>query len=167
MACRLRPRRLQGRQRYRPLRAANRRRRWPKEAADTIRLEKSLLMLDKGVVEGRTTFCNLLKYIRMTASSNFGNALSVRVASAFLPFLPMLPLQLLVQNLLYDIGQTGNPFDAVDAEVLWLPQSPLAGHFKLQALPAAYHAWLVAILMGYCTIATMMKRAYIRLYGWQ
>jgi Mg2+-importing ATPase len=92
-----------------------------KEAADIILLEKSLLVLDDGVVEGRTTFCNMLKYIRMTASSNFGNVLSVLVASAFLPFLPMLPLQLLLQNLLYDIGQTGIPFDNVDAELVTRP----------------------------------------------
>jgi Mg2+-importing ATPase len=98
-----------------------------KEAADIILLEKSLLVLDEGVIEGRRTFANLLKYIRMTASSNFGNVLSVLVASAFLPFLPMRPLQLLVQNLLYDIGQTGIPFDHVDAALLarplkWRPQ---------------------------------------------
>ncbi len=92
-----------------------------KEAADIILLEKSLLVLDDGVVEGRSTFCNMLKYIRMTASSNFGNVFSVLVASAFLPFLPMLPLQLLVQNLLYDISQTGIPFDNVDAELVARP----------------------------------------------
>lgn len=92
-----------------------------KEAADIILLEKSLLVLDDGVVEGRTTFSNMLKYIRMTASSNFGNVLSVLVASAFLPFLPMLPLQLLVQNLLYDIAQTGIPFDNVDPELVTKP----------------------------------------------
>ena len=92
-----------------------------KEAADIILLEKSLMVLDDGVVEGRTTFCNMLKYIRMTASSNFGNVLSVLVASAFLPFLPMLPLQLLVQNLLYDIAQTGIPFDNVDVELVAKP----------------------------------------------
>ena len=233
-----------------------------KEAADIILLEKSLRVLIEGVVEGRTTFCNMLKYIRMTASSNFGNVLSVLVASAFLPFLPMLPLQLLVQNLLYDIGQTGIPFDNVDAELvkkplawnpadigrfmlffgpisslfdiitfgvmwwvfdansparqtlfqsgwfvvglltqtlvvhmvrtpklpfvqsraaaplmvmtlaimavgLWLPLGPLAGYFKLQALPAAYYGWLLAILLGYCTLTTLMKRVYIRRYGWQ
>ncbi|MEY8876733.1 MAG: magnesium-translocating P-type ATPase, partial [Leptothrix sp. (in: b-proteobacteria)] len=233
-----------------------------KEAADIILLEKSLLVLIEGVVEGRTTFCNMLKYIRMTASSNFGNVLSVLVASAFLPFLPMLPLQLLVQNLLYDIGQTGIPFDNVDAELvakplqwhpadigrfmlffgpisslfdiitfsvmwwvfdastvarqtlfqsgwfvvglltqtlvvhmvrtpklpfvqsraaaplmamtlaimavgLWLPLGPLAGYFRLQALPAAYYGWLVAILLGYCVLTTLMKRLYIRRHGWQ
>jgi Mg2+-importing ATPase len=188
--------------------------------------------------------------------------LSVLVASAFLPFLPMLPLQLLVQNLLYDIGQTGIPFDNVDPELvskplqwnpadigrfmlffgpisslfdiitfavmwwvfdantvarqtlfqsgwfvvglltqtlvvhmvrtpklpfvqshaaaplmgmtlliiaigLWLPLSPLAGYFKLQALPAGYNAWLVGILLGYCTLTTLMKRLYIRRFGWQ
>jgi P-type Mg2+ transporter len=233
-----------------------------KEAADIILLEKSLLVLDAGVVEGRTTFCNMLKYIRMTASSNFGNVFSVLVASAFLPFLPMLPLQLLVLNLLYDVGQTGIPFDNVDADLvtqplkwnptdigrfmlffgpisslfdiitfavmwwvfaahsaaqqglfqsawfveslltqtlvvhmlrtpklpfvqshaavpllvmtlfimaigLWLPLSPLADYFKLQALPAAYYGWLVAILLGYCTLTTLMKRLYIRRFGWQ
>ena len=92
-----------------------------REAADIILLERSLLVLDEGVVEGRITFCNMLKYIRMTASSNFGNVLSVLVASAFLPFLPMLPLQLLVQNLLYDIGQTGIPFDRVDPGLVARP----------------------------------------------
>ena len=92
-----------------------------KEAADIILLEKSLMVLDDGVIEGRTTFCNMLKYIRMTASSNFGNVFSVLVASAFLPFLPMLPLQLLMQNLLYDIAQTGIPFDSVDAELVQKP----------------------------------------------
>jgi P-type Mg2+ transporter len=233
-----------------------------KEAADIILLEKSLLVLDAGVIEGRTTFCNMLKYIRMTASSNFGNVLSVLVASAFLPFLPMLPLQLLLQNLLYDVGQTGIPFDNVDAELvakplkwnpsdigrfmlffgpisslfdlitfavlwwvfdansvlhqslfqsgwfvvglltqtlvvhllrtpkipfmqsrpslplmamtmaivfigLWLPVSPLASYFGLQALPPAYYPWLVAILVGYSLVTSFMKRFYIRHFGWQ
>ncbi len=232
-----------------------------KEAADIILLEKSLMVLDQGVVEGRTTFCNMLKYIRMTASSNFGNVLSVLVASAFLPFLPMLPLQLLVQNLLYDIAQTGIPFDNVDAElvskplkwnprdigrfmiffgpissifdiatfgVMWwafsantvaeqrlfqsgwfvvglltqtlvvhmirtpklpfiesraaaplmamtlaimafglfLPSGPLAEYFKLVPLPGAYFAWLAAILLGYSALTTVMKRFYIRRFGW-
>jgi len=93
-----------------------------KEAADIILLEKSLMVLDAGVVEGRRTFVNMLKYIKMTASSNFGNVLSVLVASAFLPFLPMLPLQLLVQNLLYDLSQIAIPFDHVDEEQLARPQ---------------------------------------------
>ncbi len=93
-----------------------------KEAADIVLLEKSLAVLEQGVIEGRRTFVNMLKYIRMTASSNFGNVLSVLVASAFLPFLPMLPIHLLVQNLLYDLSQTAIPFDNVDDEALQSPQ---------------------------------------------
>ncbi|MGQ5525131.1 magnesium-translocating P-type ATPase [Chitinimonas sp. PSY-7] len=93
-----------------------------KEAADIILLEKSLLVLVEGVREGRRTFSNMLKYIKMTASSNFGNVLSVLVASAFIPFLPMLPMHLLVQNLLYDISQIAIPFDHVDEELLQKPQ---------------------------------------------
>ncbi len=93
-----------------------------KEAADIILLEKSLMVLERGVVEGRRTFVNMLKYIRLTASSNFGNVFSVLVASAFLPFLPMLPLHLLVQNLIYDISQIAVPFDRVDEDQLRCPQ---------------------------------------------
>jgi len=94
-----------------------------KEAADVILLEKSLMVLEQGVIEGRKTFANMLKYIKMTASSNFGNVFSVLIASVFLPFLPMLPLQLLVQNLLYDISQVAIPFDNVDEEFLSKPQT--------------------------------------------
>ncbi|GER12384.1 magnesium-translocating P-type ATPase [Variovorax boronicumulans] len=93
-----------------------------KESADIILLEKSLMVLEQGVVEGRRTFANMLKYIKITASSNFGNVFSVLVASAFLPFLPMLPLHLLVQNLLYDVSQIAIPFDNVDEEFLKTPQ---------------------------------------------
>ncbi|MEI6244262.1 MAG: magnesium-translocating P-type ATPase, partial [Acidobacteriota bacterium] len=93
-----------------------------KEAADIILLEKSLLVLEEGVLEGRRTFANMLKYIKMTASSNFGNVFSVLVASAFIPFLPMLPMHLLIQNLLYDISQVAVPFDNVDEELLRTPQ---------------------------------------------
>ena len=198
----------------------------------------------------------------MTASSNFGNVFSVLVASAFLPFLPMLPLHLLVQNLVYDISQTGIPFDHVDDELvrqplhwnpadigrfmlffgpissifdlvtfatlwwvfgadtpaeqglfqsgwfvvglltqtlvvhlirtprlpfvesraspavsamtagvvvlaLWLPMGPLAGAFKLQPLPLLFFAWLAAILAGYALLTSLMKRFYIRRFGWQ
>ena len=94
-----------------------------KESADIILLEKSLMVLEQGVIEGRRTFANMLKYIKLTASSNFGNVFSVLVASAFLPFLPMLPLHLLVQNLLYDVSQIAIPFDNVDPEFLRKPQS--------------------------------------------
>ena len=233
-----------------------------KEAADIILLEKSLMVLEEGVLEGRKTFSNMLKYIRMTASSNFGNVFSVLVASAFLPFLPMLPLQLLVQNLLYDISQIAIPFDNVDDELIeqplkwnpgdigrfmlffgplssvfdiatfvlmwfvfhadsvanqtlfqsgwfvvglltqtlivhmirtskipfiqsraaWpltfmtviimiigvsLPMSPLAGYFKLEALPLAYFPCLALILLGYVGLVQTVKHLYTKRYGWQ
>ena len=93
-----------------------------KESADIILLEKDLMVLRDGVIEGRRTFGNIVKYIKMTASSNFGNMFSVMVASAFLPFLPMMPIHLLVQNLLYDISQTTIPFDCMDAEYLQKPR---------------------------------------------
>ena len=93
-----------------------------KESADIILLEKSLMVLEEGVLEGRKIFGNIIKYIKMTASSNFGNVFSVLVASAFLPFLPMLPIQLLVLNLLYDISQTSIPFDDMDPDYLLVPR---------------------------------------------
>ena len=98
-----------------------------KEASDIILLEKSLLVLEKGVIEGRRTFGNIIKYIKMTASSNFGNVLSILAASAFLPFLPMLPVQLLVQNLLYDVSQISIPWDKMDKEFLEKPRKWDAG----------------------------------------
>ena len=93
-----------------------------KESADIILLEKDLMVLEDGVIEGRKTFGNITKYIKMTASSNFGNMFSVMAASAFLPFLPMLPIHLLIQNLLYDISQTTIPFDSMDADYLRKPR---------------------------------------------
>jgi Mg2+-importing ATPase len=233
-----------------------------KEAADIILLEKSLMVLEEGVIEGRKTFSNMLKYIRMTASSNFGNVFSVLIASAFLPFLPMLPLQLLMQNLLYDISQIAIPFDNVDDELvkkplnwnpgdigrfmvffgpissvfdittfalmwyvfhaqtegqqalfqsgwfvvglltqtlvvhlirtaripflqstaalsllvmtvlimavgIFLPMGPLAEYFRLQALPWRFFPLMILIVLGYCVLVTLMKRVYIRRYGWQ
>ena len=93
-----------------------------KENADIILLEKDLMVLEDGVLEGRKTFGNINKYIKMTASSNFGNMFSVMFASAFLPFLPMMPIHLLIQNLLYDISQTTIPFDRMDPEFLRKPR---------------------------------------------
>jgi P-type Mg2+ transporter len=93
-----------------------------KESADVILLEKSLLALDEGVLEGRKVFANIVKYVRMGASSNFGNMFSVLGASVFVPFLPMLPMQILANNLLYDIGQTAIPTDRVDPERIALPR---------------------------------------------
>ncbi|HEX5353063.1 MAG TPA: magnesium-translocating P-type ATPase [Rhodanobacteraceae bacterium] len=93
-----------------------------KESADIILLEKNLMVLEEGVLEGRITFGNIIKYIKMTASSNFGNVFSMLIASIFLPFLPMLPLQILVLNLLYDISQLSIPFDRMDEEYLRKPR---------------------------------------------
>lgn len=233
-----------------------------KEAADIILLEKSLMVLEEGVLEGRRTFANMLKYIKMTASSNFGNVFSVLVASAFIPFLPMLPMHLLVQNLLYDVSQIAIPFDNVDDEMLkkpqrwqpadvgrfmlffgpissifdiltfclmwyvfqantpehqtlfqsgwfvvglltqtlivhmirtpkipflqsraampllvmtgvimavgiFLPMGPLAGYFKLEALPPLYFVFLPMILLAYMGLTQAVKGFYIRKFGWQ
>lgn len=93
-----------------------------KESADMILLEKSLLVLDEGVVEGRKVFVNILKYVRMGASSNFGNMFSVLGASVFVPFLPMAPIQILANNMLYDISQTAIPTDDVDVEQIEKPR---------------------------------------------
>ena len=92
-----------------------------KESADMILLEKSLMVLEEGVIEGRKVFANILKYVRMGASSNFGNMFSVLGASIFVPFLPMAPIQILANNLLYDISQTAIPTDEVDPEQVEKP----------------------------------------------
>ena len=94
-----------------------------KETADIILLEKDLNVLEEGVINGRKTFTNLLKYIKMATSGNFGNMLSVIIASIFLPFLPMLPVHILIQNLLNDFAQIGMPFDNVDKEYLKNPKN--------------------------------------------
>lgn len=94
-----------------------------KETADIILLEKDLNVLEEGVINGRKTFTNLLKYIKMATSGNFGNMLSIIIASIFLPFLPMLPIHILIQNLLNDFAQIGMPFDNVDAEYIRKPKT--------------------------------------------
>ena len=93
-----------------------------KESADVILLEKDLLVLNEGVLEGRKVFANILKYIRMGASSNFGNMFSVLGASIFLPFVPMIPIQILTNNLLYDFSQVPIPADDVDPEQIAQPR---------------------------------------------
>lgn len=93
-----------------------------KAVADVILLDKDLAVLAAGVVEGRRTLGNTMKYVKITASSNFGNVLSVVVASVFLPFLPILPIQLMVQNLLYDTAQLALPWDRVDEDYLQAPR---------------------------------------------
>ena len=141
-----------------------------KEAADIILLEKSLLVLEEGVVEGRKTFVNMLKYIKMAASSNFGNVFSVLLASAFLPFLPMLPLQLLVQNLLYDISQIAIPFDNVDEELLRKPQrwNPgELGRFMLFFGPiSSIFDILTFALMWFVFLANAPERQTLFQSGW-
>ncbi|MCL2137219.1 MAG: magnesium-translocating P-type ATPase [Coriobacteriia bacterium] len=93
-----------------------------KETADIILLKKDLMVLEEGVLEGRRTFGNIVRYIKMAASGNFGNMFSVIVASVFLPFLPMLPVQILTQNLICDLSQMGMPFDRVDDDYLLQPR---------------------------------------------
>ena len=101
-----------------------------KESADLILLEKDLMVLEGGVTEGRKVFANILKYIRMGASSNFGNMFSVLGASAFLPFLPMVPIQVLTNNLLYDFSQVPIPTDNVDEEQVARPRPWRIGEIK-------------------------------------
>lgn len=101
-----------------------------KESADIILLEKSLMVLEDGIIEGRKVFANIIKYIRMGASSNFGNMFSVVGGSYFLPFLPMAPIQVLVNNLLYDASQVGIPSDHVDPEYLNTPRQWNIGNIQ-------------------------------------
>jgi Mg2+-importing ATPase len=101
-----------------------------KESADLILLEKDLMVLEGGVIEGRKVFANIIKYIRMGASSNFGNMFSVLGASAFLPFLPMAPIQILTNNMLYDFSQIPIPTDAVDDEQVARPRPWNIGEIK-------------------------------------
>ena len=123
-----------------------------KEAADIILLEKSLLILHEGVLEGRKVFCNISKYIRMGASSNFGNMLSVLGASLFLPFLPMGPIQVLVNNLLYDFSQTAIPTDHVDEDELLRPRRwDIQGVFRFMVRLGP-----VSSLFDYLTFAFML-----------
>jgi Mg2+-importing ATPase len=122
-----------------------------KESADIILLEKSLLVLDEGVIEGRKVFGNVLKYIRMGASSNFGNMLSVLGASAWLPFLPMTPVQVLANNLLYDLSQTAIPTDNVDEDYIARPRRWEIGNIGRYML----FIGPVSSLFDYATYVTM------------
>ena len=93
-----------------------------KESADIILLEKNLMVLEQGIIEGRKTYINMIKYIKMTASSNFGNMFSVLAASALLPFLPMMSVHLILLNLIYDLSCTAIPWDNVDEEFIKKPR---------------------------------------------
>jgi len=97
-------------------------------AADIILLEKDLQVLEHGVRIGRQTFGNIIKYLNITASSNFGNVFSVLIASAFIPFMPMLAIQLLLQNLIYDVSQMLLPWDSMDEEFVAQPRKWDAGN---------------------------------------
>ncbi|MFW6731131.1 MAG: magnesium-translocating P-type ATPase [Synechococcus sp.] len=122
-----------------------------KESADIILLEKSLLVLQAGVSEGRRTFANIVKYIKMGTSSAFGNMFSMLGASMILPFLPMLPIQILLNNLLYDFSQTGIPFDHVDPADLALPHKWRIDEFR------RFMVWIgpISSLFDYATFALM------------
>src|SRR5699024_6343142 len=93
-----------------------------KESADIILLEKDLMILEQGIVAGRRIFGNTMKYIKATTSSNFGNVFSVLIASIFLPFLPMLPIQILLLDLIYEISSMSIPWDNIDDEYLYEPK---------------------------------------------
>jgi Mg2+-importing ATPase len=141
-----------------------------KESADIILLEKSLLVLEEGVIEGRKTFGNTIKYIKMTASSNFGNVFSVLIASAFLPFLPMLPIQLLTNNLLYDFSQTSIPWDDMDPEYLRMPRQWRAddiGRFMVFIGPISSIFDVVTFLiMWYVFQANVVAKQSLFQSGW-
>jgi P-type Mg2+ transporter len=123
-----------------------------KESADIILLEKNLMVLQEGVIEGRRTFANIVKYIRMGASSNFGNMFSVLGASMFLPFLPMAPIQVLTNNLLYDFSQTTIPTDNVDDEYLATPRKWDIGNiFKFMVCIGP-----ISSIFDYATFALML-----------
>lgn len=141
-----------------------------KESADIIMLEKSLLFLGDGVLEGRRTFGNIIKYIKMAASSNFGNVFSVLGASALFPFLPMLPVQLLTQNLLYDFSQTTIPFDKVDREFLlkprkWDPNGIAKFMFFIGPISSVFDYVLFAVMWFVFGANTIEKQALFQ-SGW-
>lgn len=122
-----------------------------KESADIILLEKDLTVLEKGIIEGRKTYANMIKYIKMTASSNFGNMFSVLAASALLPFLPMMSIHLILLNLIYDLSCTAIPWDNVDEEYLRIPRkwdASSVGSFMIWLGPtSSVFDWLTYIFM--------------------
>jgi Mg2+-importing ATPase len=141
-----------------------------KESADIILLEKNLMVLERGVIEGRRTFANILKYLNMTASSNYGNVFSVMGSSAVLPFLPMQPIQLLTQNLIYDLSQTTIPFDNVDKEFLRKPQKwnvPNIGRFMLFIGPiSSIFDYATYIVMWFVFAANTPEEVKLFNSGW-
>ena len=155
-----------------------------KESADVVLLEKDLMVLEKGLIEGRKTYGNMIKYIKMTASSNFGNMFSVLAASAFLPFMPMLSIHLILLNLIYDLSCTGIPWDHVDHEFLKTPRkwdASSIGKFMVWIGPTSSVFDITTYLLMYFVICPAvcgglyhnltdpaMKTLYIALFqsGW-
>ena len=155
-----------------------------KESADIILLEKDLMVLENGIIEGRKTYANMIKYVKITASSNFGNMFSVLVACAFLPFLPMLPIQILLLNLIYDISCTALPWDNVDVEYLRKPRkwgASSIGSFMLRIGPTSsvfdittYLLMFFVICPGVCggswkdVVGTGSEKLFIAVFqaGW-
>jgi Mg2+-importing ATPase len=143
-----------------------------REAADVILVEKSLMVLEEGVLEGRKVFANILKYIRMGASSNFGNMFSVLGASAFLPYLPMAPMQILTNNLLYDFSQVPIPGDNVDPEQVARPRPWHMGEIARYILcigPCSslfdYTTYLMMLFVFNCWAPTAANESLFRT-GW-
>ena len=155
-----------------------------KESADVVLLEKDLMVLERGVLEGRKTYGNMIKYIKITASSNFGNMLSVLAASAFLPFMPMLSIHLILLNLIYDLSCTAIPWDNVDPEFLKVPRkwdASSVGKFMIWIGPTSSVFDIATYLLMYIVICPAicgglyhnladpaMKALYIALFqaGW-
>lgn len=130
-----------------------------KESADVILLEKDLNVLEDGIIEGRKTYANMIKYIKMTASSNFGNMFSVLAASAFLPFLPMAALHLILLNLIYDLSCTAIPWDNVDTDFLRKPRkwnADSVGRFMLWIGPISSVFDIATYLLMYFAICPMV-----------
>lgn len=139
-----------------------------KESADIILLEKDLMVLEDGVIEGRRTFGNIIKYIKMTASSNFGNMFSVLVASIALPFLPMLPIQILILNLIYDISCISIPWDNVDKDYLQVPRkwdASSIGKFMLWIGPTSSLFDIVTYAVMFFIICPMVCHGGYNDYG--
>ncbi len=154
-----------------------------KESADVILLEKNLNVLKDGLVEGRKVYNNLMKYIKITASSNFGNMFSVVIASIFLPFLPMLPVQLILLNMIYDISCIAIPWDNVDPEYLLKPRKwevndifrfmlffgPLSSIFDVATFAMLFYVFAPAALGGqYATLGADQQVVFMMLFqtGW-
>lgn len=133
-----------------------------KESADIVPLEKDLMVLEEGIIEGRKTYANMIKYIKMTASSNFGNMFSVLAASALLPFLPMESLRLIFLNLIYDLSCTAIPWDNVDEEFISVPRkwdASSVGSFMMWIGPtSSVFDWMTYIFMYFVFCPLFVSR---------